>query len=457
MKKFFLGLCLSIFPLLYAYAELTPEEVHKKFNQVQAKYEQLIQESKGQRIIAFVGATNSGKSTTLNLLNDIPMQIKHHEFELHNSENHPNHFPIGNDNISKTLIPQFIHNANVNAFMYDFSGWFDTRDPLANMIGTLFAQQIIQNSEACKFIFVIEEGAITTQNGDLFDKTIGSIKSVWKNEYLAKHTGAIITKSREADFNLEMDFLKGKMNPQQSGSLFDTWKNEHLFIISPSSPDILEGHKQAIIQGINDIEFGVPIEIKTDNLYNPLMRQKIRALFDLEHQDIFRKNNELMAQDLEKYNAFDLDSIKNMEEAVERFKVRTNKQADESKFFRTFKELAPDLYNQSKNEFTHAILITVDTEKTKIINKLKEIVHQKESSITELTQSLSMEKERLLEVSERLGLLQTKEIEITQEIQLLKQQLTSKTHELNDRELVIQELRNEVEHLNNTRLTAKRI
>ena len=277
---------------------------------------------------------------------------------------------------------------------------------------------------------------------------------------LRKISLLVVTHANIIASEVKWEYLLQKLDKSfENNALFGIWKEPSIFPFSNALID--ETQKLNILKTIELLDKTRINQINISHIYNGNVHKELGELFDFELQtiadDFFVKFNQLPISDnIQIGQAQDyLNNLKNLILA----------QTKTSKVIELFEPLSGNVYQEKLQALVNTINQFISHKTELLRNKkqdieearLKDIINKKEIFIVELTQSLTTEQERMSETSRQLEELQLKGIENTQQINSLQQNITTKTQEVNDRDLVIQQLKNEVEGLKNSRLTAKLI
>lgn len=344
MKKswfILLFLTLSFFSFHSSYA-LSYEEFQQKFQIINTDYPGLINSSEGKDIIVFMGATGSGKSTTLNFLNDIPM-IKNAIYKNFINSDNPNSFFVSGGGSSQTLIPKYINHNNTDVFMYDFAGWEDNRGAIDNLIGAAFIKKIIESAKTCKIVFVTSEPDIESTRAESFKKFLLTAQKVFKSHDLKTISRLIVTKADIIASEAKWDYISQKLEGDITDlALFGIWKAPHVLPFSKAVID--ETEKVNILESIGLLDQKEVKDIDISHIYNGNIQKELGDLFTFEFKGVaeafFNNFNQLPVTNNVQVNQAQeyLNNLKNL---------ILNK-IEQSKVVELFKPLSTNVYQDKK-------------------------------------------------------------------------------------------------------------
>jgi len=232
---------------------VTQEEFNDKFRPLLQENPQILNSSQGKDIVVLLGATRSGKSTTLNFLNNIPMGLDE-DNEFINLENiQPNQYcRISNTGNSETLAPKYF---NVNGhIIYDLAGWNNNTGAVDSLIGAAFIKHIIEKAKSVKIAFVISEDSVIAEGGERIMSFFTKAKAVFSPviSELEKHSIVILTKASERENR--WNYLQRKMCSGcfTDNKLFGSWDESRVFPFSKGQ--LKEDERQGIINAIGVLE-----------------------------------------------------------------------------------------------------------------------------------------------------------------------------------------------------------
>ena len=355
-------------------------EFQQKFQIINTNNPGLINSSKGKDIVVVMGATGAGKSTLMNLLNDIPMTLHNFTDEFINSED-PNSFIIGQGQISQTLIPKYIFNVLTNTIMYDFAGWMDNREAIDNLIGAAFIKRIIENSKTCRFVFVISESDINSQRAINFTQFVSIAKKIVDTYDLSKMSMLVVTHANKVAREFKWEYLQQKLDGSFiNNSLFGIWKESDIF---PFGNGVIDGkQKLDILEKINLLD-KIPVSrIDISHIYNGNVQKKLGDLFTFELKDIvdinFNKFNQLPTDDI--------IQISQAKDYLNNLNVLFNDKLNESGIINLFEPLCSIVY-QEKLQIQIRQIEDFITQKSELLISKKQIIETEEKAKRELEEA----------------------------------------------------------------------
>lgn len=141
---------------------------------------------KDQKIILFIGNTGAGKSTSINYLQEIPLEkVKmgmKRVIQVKGSISEEFSAKIGHTFTAQTLYPSTYWNKNLDLFFADCPGFFDNRGGHFEMITSLSNYLAVkQSKEISAFVVVIPQSAFMDDRGAGLTKVLGMINQFIPN------------------------------------------------------------------------------------------------------------------------------------------------------------------------------------------------------------------------------------------------------------------------------------
>lgn len=345
----------SLFSFIYA------NNLYEEFEKSREKYEAVLNSSKDKDIVVFLGATGSGKSTTLNFLYDINMKVVGLKvLEVVNKED-PNQFVIGGPIVSQTFVPQYRPHPQLgeDVLFYDMPGFGDNRDLETSLLGAVFIKNIIEKARTCKLVFVMLESDLTGNKVEGYLKRKNIIFKMFeaqKNK-LSKISVLLLTKASMENTDEEYQAIKNILSPNQQETLtdeyeFNPWQYPNLLVFTqPAQTNINlvpnQEQKEYILKVIRELEAQKIVHVNIGHIFSETARANLEKYFDEENIKIF--NSERIRL-LDSINTKPLDVLENidaMEEFLQFFKARVENEVNKSCFFRLFEPIASDMYQNS--------------------------------------------------------------------------------------------------------------
>ena len=307
------------------------------FNSHMAKSPSLLNSSKNQDIVIFLGSTGSGKSTLLNFLSGIPLVIDE-DSELQLAENsYPGGFSIGKSSISETTFPQFV-SLNGSVY-YDMPGFEESRGGCIDLMNACFIKNIIENATSVKIAVVVGQDEITAGRGKRFLKSYNGFKNLIASSICIENPSVlVITKSSKTNKTDLVKYLSAKVMPSDLDG-FRVWINNERIL--PFSNKLETNEKLCIFQAISDLEpiTGARVDIRP--IFASDVRHQVKLIIENEFTFFFKKLN-LGLMNLQ-------NSLEEIEEQIKYFRsgfeFRIGELIASSELLKILESLSPDLVN----------------------------------------------------------------------------------------------------------------
>ena len=318
----------------------------------------LINSSKNQDIVMFLGFTGSGKSSLLNFLSGIPLVVDEYSELTLEEISYPGAFSIGKSD-SETIFPQFV-SLNQSLY-YDMPGFEDSRGGCIDLVNACFIKNIIEAASSVKIVFVVGQDEITAGRGKKFLKSYEDYKRLIENTRSIENSSLlIISKSNSKNKSELVKYLSAKVKPSDLEG-FRKWIDKEGLL--PFSNKLETDEKLSIFQAIAYLE--------------PITKAKvdIRPIFasDVKHQVKLMIENEF-AEFCKECN-LDLMNLQNSFEEIEdqikyyssRFKCRIDELIASSQLLKVLESLSLELVSYEYYAFEG----TIQKIKYKSLQKLK--------------------------------------------------------------------------------------
>ena len=169
--------------------------------------------SKGRDIVAFIGSTGAGKSTTANIILGVPLKATSRGYEFsEEAENVNEKCKIGaTGSESLTLFPQCIEHPKF--LIYDLPGLNDTRgNGNAFLMGT-FIQDIVTSAKSNIFLFVENIASLVVSRGANMKETINILMNLLPDKKVLKGScGLVLTGTDDNDPDVIVAKLRDKLD-----------------------------------------------------------------------------------------------------------------------------------------------------------------------------------------------------------------------------------------------------
>lgn len=208
--------------------EIIAEHVRREFREHGA----CLNDIENRNIVAFLGKTNSGKSTLVNLLARKELRVVGQDYVLAN-ERDEDAMPIGTGGNSKTLHPNFIQVGEL--FFFDIPGFNDTEGSVRDLVNGAFIKRILTRAKSVRFVFVAGQDEITAGKGALLKETFRNIIELFEGrENVMDNSIFVNTKSFCSSEQNAVEFLLGKISSEYrawSEHQFNVWGNKERFCV----------------------------------------------------------------------------------------------------------------------------------------------------------------------------------------------------------------------------------
>lgn len=380
---------------------VTQAEFNDKFRPLLQENPQILTSSQGKDITVLLGATRSGKSTTLNFLNNIPMDFQGGKF-INPTNLQPHQYcKIGSTGNSETLSPKHF---NVNGHMiYDLAGWNNNTGTIDSLIGAAFIKNIIEKASTVKIVFVIDENAVSVEGGErvlsFFTKAQAVFDSIAPN--LEQHSIVVLTKTTEQANR--WDYLKNEMCaacfPGDAKKLFGLWTEAQVFPFSKG--ELKDDERQNILDAINALE-AKPIQpqnkLNIEQIYNGDVQSEINDLFNHIHQEAIN----IVATEYDNLPKNNLDQLNNAQAFLNNIQNAVIEKANRFNMLSDlFKDVTENMAIQQQQQALPGKVAIVKNQKG---NQLTQLINAENARLAQIAQA---EQRRKDAVSNTKNLLST--------------------------------------------------
>jgi len=235
---------------MWCSAEAT--KLAKKIEKEITDHLSLLELSKGQDIVAVLGNTGSGKSTTLNWLAGKKLVVGPRRKILLEDESDPTAMAIGNKCEAMTKYPCSITISGL--VFFDLPGFRDTGGMSCDLINSAFIKGILENAKSVRVLFFAGQDEVTGSRGELLKKLLDGVEELFDREssVLNESSALVITKSEQESIPELFEFLKEEITPQYHKFL-NGWQGKgRLFQVKkPHGKEISYDGREDIIKALS--------------------------------------------------------------------------------------------------------------------------------------------------------------------------------------------------------------
>ena len=382
------------------------------FTSHMSKNPSLLNSSKSQEIVIFLGSTGSGKSTLLNFLSGIPLTVDE-DLELKLQElSYPGAFAIGKSSCSETLFPQFV--ALNNSVYYDMPGFEDSRGGYIDLMNACFIKYIIERAISVKIVFVVGQDEITAGRSKRFFEVYAAYKKLIANSMSIENSSIlVITKSVKSEKVELLRYLTAKVQANDLAGL-KTWMDYERIL--PFSNKLQTNERLNILQAITDLEPINAAKVDIRPSFSTNVKDKVKKIIAQEFNDIFlRCQNDNISLN---------NSLDDIEEQITYFRSVFESKIDQLKNSSELLTILGFVSNELiENEYS-AIQGNIQKLKYKALNKLKLLRLMKNNEISRFNQQ-----ELMQELEKRIKYLENSCSELSSENQRKEHNITTITNE----------------------------
>jgi len=203
-----------------------PEALKEEVQQRVEKHKDLLLLSEGKDIVAVLGITGSGKSTTLNWLAGKELIVGKYGKIMLADETDKSAMEIGNSYGAMTDRPHYIE-INGHVF-FDLPGFRDTGGMACDLVNAAFIKAILEGAKSVRVMFFASKDEVTASRGELLKTLLAGVKQMFDEdeEILLDSSLLVITKSDLPDLDSLKGFLKeGGVAPQYYALMSKYWIN----------------------------------------------------------------------------------------------------------------------------------------------------------------------------------------------------------------------------------------
>lgn len=278
------------------------------------KREVLLNNSRGRNIVAFLGNTGAGKSTLVNFLASVRMNIdpqtKHFTLpKIGEVGYNPNALPVGLGPVSVTDEPKAIQVEDL--FLYDLPGFKDTNGYERNLVNAAFIKEILTKAASVRLVIVSGFSAFEADRGAPFRSMYESVKRSFGDgdvrtvDILQKSSILVVTQVPRMYENRDalIHYLTNRLSPEcreilndlarhnkfgymyhagevlySSPSLTDSQKTEHWTNEKEGILSLIRGTAQGVVQKFRFVDFDTTSKLK--EIFFRLMKQKFEDSFN---------------------------------------------------------------------------------------------------------------------------------------------------------------------------------
>ena len=316
----------------------------------------LLNSSRNQDIVVFLGRTGAGKSTLINYLSNKDLMVDNNgiDIKLRNTAD-TQAMRIGSAGLaSETLLPKFIR-AN-NLLLYDLPGFGDTRGAAISLINAYFIKTLIQNARTARLVFVTSSAELEAGRGLIFRELIDITRRLIPNQTIEGCSALIITKTNASqDKQQVIDRYQSRTQTDETNptsSLLTPWISGQTVtkMSTPSNNTINQNDKTDILNVISRTTARRLDNVNIAVIYNGEERNKLREIYQAEITEVSDKeyNDNFNSQPLSSLNSQNLQTKKAYFQ--NNFLNSVVTKLDQSPLILLLKPLSVDIYNTTWNE-----------------------------------------------------------------------------------------------------------
>ena len=233
------------------FKEESPGDLAEAIRHEIDEHVELLELSKGKDIVAVLGNTGSGKSTTLNWLANKELVVGKRNKILLKDESDLTAMAIGNTGEAMTKYPCSIQIDGL--LFFDLPGFRDTGGMVCDLINAAFIKAILENAKSVRVMFFAGENEVTATRGELFKTLLTGLENMFGKDsrVLRDSSFLIITKSEQDGIDELRDFLEEEVPDKYLKSL-ETWmRSGRLFQVKkPVGKQVCQDGKAEIMRAL---------------------------------------------------------------------------------------------------------------------------------------------------------------------------------------------------------------
>lgn len=261
----------------------------------------ILNSSKDKDIVAFIGKTNSGKSTLINYLTGQQLVVDDVGSIALRDPNNPTAMKIGVGHQSETFLPKSIRHENL--VFYDLPGIGETRGAAISLINACFIKRIIENARTVQLVFVVGQDEFSAEKGRSFKDLYAITRNLIPNNSIESTSAIIVTKSTPG-YSIERltNLLRRCIEP----GVLDPWINAQRLthMSAPLGDEINQTDRTSILQIINAMPSRKIDAVNIGVIYNHQEQDRLKEIYAQEIEDNF---NRIQSNNIDTYQIPTLD------------------------------------------------------------------------------------------------------------------------------------------------------